>query len=601
LRQINRTNVQQLKVAWTYPTGEGAIFRFSPLVVNGVMYVLNGSHSIVALDAATGKEIWSHRTEGKLGDRGISYWESEDKSDRRLLYVNEGLLTALDARTGNIIASFGQNGHVDLRVGLHRDTTNVRPMQTDNPGRVFQNLIIMSLPAVNPDYRSNPGDVRAYDVKTGELRWTFHSVPEPGEFGADTWPASALADGGGVHDWSESSLDERRGIIYVPFGTARFDFYGGNRHGANLFANCLVALDARTGKRLWHFQTVHHDLWDYDLPPAPKLLTVRHDGRTVDVVAQASKQGFIYVFDRVSGRPLWPIEERPVPQTDAPGEQSWPTQPFPTAPPPFARQTFTEKDINPYLPEEEQKLLRDQLRNSRNEGVYTPPSLRGTIEMPGLNGGANWGSVAVDPTRGMMYVVSKELPAYMRLIHPKDIPPDTPPQAGTNRGYPGPPKPPTNVGPGFVAYDMPQLFILSMSTGLPAIGPPWSQLTAYDLNKGTILWQIPNGEIIGVPSRTGTPTGSHAPRGGPVATAGGLLFVATASDRKLRAYDVDNGKVLWQYDLPAASEGVPAVYELNGREYLVLPVGGPGFLPLKISQPPPGPSQYMAFALPSRQ
>jgi len=239
LRQINRTNVQQLKVAWTYPTGEGAIFRFSPLVVNGVMYVLNGSHSIVALDAATGKETWTHRNEGQVGDRGISYWESPDRSDRRLLYINEGRLTATDARTGNIIASFGQNGHVDLKVGLHRDTTNMRTLQTGNPGRVFENLIIISLPAASPDYRSNPGDVRAYDVRSGELKWTFHSVPEPGEFGADTWPASALADGGGVHDWSESSLDERRGIIYIPFGTARFDFYGGNRHGANLLPTAL--------------------------------------------------------------------------------------------------------------------------------------------------------------------------------------------------------------------------------------------------------------------------------------------------------------------------------------------------------------------------
>ncbi len=360
LKQINRSNVHQLQVAWTYPTGEGTLFRFGPLVVNGVMYVLTGSRSIVALDAATGKEIWTHRNEGRVGDRGMSYWESADKSDRRLLYLNEGLLTAIDARTGNIIASFGDNGHVDLKVGLNRDITKMQPLQTGNPGRVFENLIIMSLPAAGGlAYRANPGDVHAYDVRTGELKWTFHSVPGPGEFGADTWPESALANGGGVHNWNESTLDERRGIIYIPFGTARFDFYGGNRHGDNLFANSLVAIDARTGKRLWHFQTIHHDVWDYDLPAAPKLLTIRHDGRTVDVVAQPTKHGFVFVFDRVSGAPVWPIEERPVPQTDVPGEQTSKTQPFPTAPPPFARQSFTEQDINPYMPEAEQKVLRE--------------------------------------------------------------------------------------------------------------------------------------------------------------------------------------------------------------------------------------------------
>jgi quinoprotein glucose dehydrogenase len=474
----------------------------------------------------------------------------------------------------------------------------MQPLQTGNPGRVFENLIIMSLPAAGGlAYRSNPGDVHAYDVRTGELKWTFHSVPEVGEFGANTWPESALANGGGVHNWNESTLDERRGIIYIPFGTARFDFYGGNRHGDNLFANSLVALDARTGKRLWHFQTIHHDVWDYDLPAAPKLLTIRHNGRNVDAVAQPTKHGFVFVFDRVSGAPVWPIEERPVPQTDVPGEQTSKTQPFPTAPPPFARQSFTERDINSYLPEDEQKVLRDRLRNSRNEGLFTPPSLRGSIQMPGWNGGANWGSSAVNPVKGTMYVVSKEFPSYLKIYHPRDVPPAAP---GVTVAPPM--LPPLNAGPDFVAYHSPYEWMLSESNGLPLSGPPWSQLTAYDLNKGTILWQIPNGEVAGVPSRTGTPTGSQAARGGPVATAGGLLFVATASDRKLRAYDQDSGKVLWEYGLPAASEGVPAVYDVNGRQYVAIPVGGAGFMAIKVpGQPPPGPSQYMVFALPNRR
>lgn len=596
LKQINKSNVKQLQVAWTFPAGDGTI-RFDPVVIDGVMYVLTGSRSIVALDAATGKELWVHRNEGAVGDRGMSYWESSDRSDRRLLYLNAGFLTAIDARTGNVIAGFGDNGRVDMRVGLNRDVTAVRPLQTGNPGRVFENLIIMSLPAGGAAYISSPGDVHAYDVRTGELKWTFHSVPEKGEFGADTWPENALESGGGVHNWSELTIDERRGIAYIPFGTARYDFYGGNRHGANLFGNSLVALDARTGKRLWHYQVIHHDLWDYDLPGAPKLLTVRHDGRNVDVVAQPTKHGFVFVFDRATGAPLWPIEERPVPQTDAPGEKTWPTQPFPTAPPPFARQKFTEADINPYLPDDEQATLRELLRNSRNEGLFTPPSLKGTIELPGHNGGANWGSSAIDPTKGTMYVVSKEIPTYIKLIHPKDIPPAAPGRGGRGRG--GPPTPPPNVGPEFVAYDAPYDFMMSMTNGLSAIGPPWSRLTAYDLNKGTILWQIPNGEVSGIASRGATPTGSHAPRGGPVVTAGGLIFVTTSSDRKLRAYDQDNGKVLWEKDLPAASEGVPAVYEANGRQYLAISVGGAGLFPPRIpGHPLPGPGQYMVFALP---
>ena len=428
LDQINKSNVAKLEVAWTFPTGDMRTYRFNPIVVDGVMYVLARNLSVVALDAATGKEIWTHENQGAIGDRGMNYWESADRKDRRLLYVNAGFLTAIDAATGKTIESFGDKGKVDLRLGLNRDVTNVRPLQTGNPGRIFENLIIISLPAGGAQYISNPGDTHAYDVRTGKLVWTFHSVPEKGEFGADTWPEAALASGGGVHNWSELTVDEARGIAYIPFGTARFDFYGGNRIGNNLFGNSIVALDARTGKRLWHFQAVHHDLWDYDFPQAPKILTVRNDGRNVDIIAQASKQGLLYVFDRVTGKPLWPIEEKPVPQTDVPGEKTSPTQPIPTLPPPFARQSFTEKDINPYLTAEEQAALRENLKKWRNEGVFTPPSLQGSIEMPGHNGGANWGSSAINPAKGTFFIVSKELPTLMAIV-----PPGTP----TGRGRAG--------------------------------------------------------------------------------------------------------------------------------------------------------------------
>jgi quinoprotein glucose dehydrogenase len=538
-----------------------------------------------------------------------------------------GFLTAIDARTGRTVESFGEKGRVDVRIGLHRDLAGVRPLQTGNPGRIFENLIIISLPAGGAAYVSNPGDTHAYDVRTGKLVWTFHTVPEKGEFGADTWPDATLENGGGVHNWSELTVDEPRGIVYLPLGTARFDFYGGNRRGNNLFGNSVLALDARTGKRLWHFQTVHHDLWDYDLPQAPKLLTVRHDGRNVDILAQASKQGFLYVFDRVSGTPLWPIEERPVPQTDAPGEQTSPTQPIPTMPPPFARQSFAERDINPFLTPDEQAALREKLKTSRNEGVFTPPSLRGTIEMPGHNGGANWGSSAVDPSKGTMYIVSKELPTFIQLQLPgagragrggrasgalgggapgggAGAPAIGGPEAARGGAPAAPPPAPPGAGPGFVAYNAPYDFLNQFANGMSAIGPPWSQLTAYDLNTGKILWQVPDGDTPGLSGVDPARTGSYAPRGGVAVTGGGLLFVGTSSDRKLRAYDQDTGRVLWSREVPSAVEGVPAVYEVDGREYVAVCVaGGAGLFAPRggVGLPtPPGAGQYMVFALPKR-
>jgi quinoprotein glucose dehydrogenase len=595
LKEIDKTNVGRLTVAWTYPSDEA--YLFNPLIVNGTMYVLAKKRLIVALDAVTGQEKWVHPNEGAVGARGMSYWRSADGSEERLLYVNAGSLTAIDAKTGNTIESFGDHGRVDLRVGLEMDLDNVRLQPTSNPGRVFQDLIIMSLPAGGAGYASSPADIHAYNVRTGALTWVFHTVPHAGEPGAETWPAAGLGKYGGVHNWSESTVDLETGTIYIPTGTARYDFYGANRVGNNLYGNSLLALDARSGKLLWYFQAIHHDLWDYDFPTAPKLLTVQHDGATVPIVAQPSKQGFVYVFNRITGAPLWPIEERPVPQTDVPGEKSSPTQPFPTAPPPFARQSFTEKDINPYISEEDQAKVRELLKNSRNEGLYTPPSLQGTIQMPGHNGGANWGSSAVDPRNGRLFVVSKELPVYDKLRAPESV--AGPGGAAGGGGPPGgnrpPPLPPPNAGEGFIPYVAPVDFMIQPSTGLSAIGPPWSQITAYDLNKGTILWQIPDGEVSKLAPTTGT--GSHAPRGGPVATGGGLLFVGTSSDRTFRAYDSDTGKVLWSRELPAAQEGVPAVYSAGGREYVAVAVGGNGLFSQNLKQPEPGPAQYIVFAL----
>src|SRR2546426_11776434 len=396
LDQINKSNVSQLDVAWTFPVTGTVIFN--PLVVGRVMYLQASGSTLVAVDAATGKEIWRRQAQGPVGARGMNYWESRDRADRRLLFIAGGYLTAINAQSGDLIAGFGDNGRVDLRIALQRQAA--QPLHTGNPGRIFEGTMIVSLPAQGASYDATPADVQAYDVRTGRIQWVFHSIPHPGEFGYDTWPLEAFKKSGGVHNGSESTVDERRGIAFISFGSPRFDFYGGDRPGNNLFGNSLVALDARTGTRIWHYQLVHHDLWDYDLPQAPKLLTIRQNGRTIDVVAQATKHGFLFVFERETGRPIWPIEERPVPRSDVPGEHASPTQPFATKPAPFARQTFAEKDINPYLPAAEREALVQRFKSLRNDGLFTPPSFEGSISMPGHNGGGNCATRPADAHRG---------------------------------------------------------------------------------------------------------------------------------------------------------------------------------------------------------
>ena len=569
LRQINRSNVGRLDIAWTYPIGDGMKYSFNPVMVDGVLYVLAKKNSIVALDAATGKEIWTYAPDPPaaiITNRGINYWASKDRTDRRLLFCANHALQAVDARTGKPILSFGTGGRVDLKEGLGRDPKLLTLVQSTTPGRVFENLLILGS-ATNQGYGSGPGDIRAFDVRTGKLVWTFHTIPHPGEFGYETWPPDAWKTVGGANVWGEFSLDEVRGIVYAPTASAKYNFYGADRKGSNLFADSLLALDARTGKRLWHFQMVHHDIWDYDDATAPKLLTVRHDGKTIDAVAQLSKQGFVWVFDRVSGAPLWPIEERPVPRTDMPGEETWPTQPFPTKPPPFARQKFTADDLNPYMDPQDRARFRDEVLSARNEGLFTPPGLRPTIQMPGNNGGANWGGAAVEPANGMLFVVSKDLPAILKLV----------PDASGTRYTSG-------------------FNLVTASNGLSPISPPWSSLTAYDLNEGTIKWKIALGEVPDLAAKGVKDTGSHYPKVGPVVTAGGLLFAGTR-DRTVRAFDVDTGKSLWQREVDAALEGIPAVYEVGGREFIVFCASAQAGLTPATQKRISG--AYVAFALPA--
>jgi quinoprotein glucose dehydrogenase len=576
LAQIHRSNVSQLEVAWTFSTGDNNKYFFNPIVVDSVMYVLARNNSIVALDAATGKEIWTHTDPATtiITSRGINYWESKNRSDRRLLFSSNHALRAIDARTGRPILSFGNGGRVDLKEGLDRDPKTIRLVQSTTPGRVFEDLLILGS-ATNQGYGSAPGDIRAFDVRTGKLVWTFHTIPRPGEFGYDTWPQDAWKRVGGANVWGEFSVDEKRAIVFAPTASAKYNFYGADRNGANLFSDCLLALDARTGKRLWHFQMVHHDIWDYDDATAPKLLTVRHEGKPVDIVAQVSKQGFVWVFHRETGQPLWPIEERPVPKSDMPGEVTWPTQPFPLKPPPFARQKFTADDLSPFLSPEDRARFRDAILSARNEGLFTPPGQQDTIQMPGNNGGANWGGAAVDPLKGALYVVSKDLPAMLKLAkNPED---DKALAASAGERY--------YTGFGFMIA----------SDGLSPIAPPWSSLTAYDLNEGTIRWKIPLGEVPELAAKGFANTGSHYPKVGPVVTAGGLIFTGTR-DRKVRALDAENGKTLWEHQLDTALEGMPAVYEVAGRQYVVFcasaQVGLTPATQVKIA------GAYVAFALP---
>jgi quinoprotein glucose dehydrogenase len=686
LTQINKSNVGDLQLAWFFPAGSNnSEFGFNPIAVDNVMYVLGKNDAITAVDVTTGQPVWVHEigTDLMIG-RGINYWETQDRSDRRLIYNADNCIRELDARTGKEITAFGDNGCVDLRQGLGRDPKSINLIQSFTPGRVFEDLIIVGS-ATGEEYGSPPGDIRAYKVRTGQRAWIFHTVPHPGEPGYETWPPDAWTYVGGTNTWGELSVDAKRGIVYAPTGAPTYDFYGADRKGANLFSDCLLALNARTGKYLWHFQFVHHDLWDYDAATAPKLITVHRNGQVIDAVAQATKQGFLFVFDRVSGKSIWPIEERPVPKSDVPGEQSWPTQPFPTAPPPFARQKFTADDINPYITDpQERDRLRDTIFNARNEGLFTPPALRDTVQMPGNGGGANWGGAAVDLSTGTLYVESKDAPTLLRLeakppklnlselgspvqqgkvvyalnckaCHGEDLsghPPLVPSLLGAIQRFGadhirrvlkrGAPPMPSFASLSAAEVDALMVFLadpeagqrskmvlawrtsggedvkagsgpkrywsgygyLISSDGLPDITPPWTTLTAYELNQGTIRWQVPLGEMSVLAARGIRNLGSRM-RGGVVVTAGGIIFAGTQGDRKLRAYDKDTGMVLWEKELPARPNGVPAVFEVAGREYVVICATETQPSPTEPAKSAAVPANataqgYYVFALPAR-
>ena len=668
LKQINKTNVNQLRIAWTFHTGDvwggQSQIQCNAIVVDGILYGTSPKIKVFALNAATGELIWEFDPTADMHfglnvNRGVTYWESGN--DKRILFTVGSLLIAINAETGEPVKSFGAQGVVSLKMGLGKRALDLYVVST-TPGVVYKDLMIIGT-RVSEGPDAAPGHIRAYDVKTGKVAWIFHTIPRPGEHGYETWPENAHKKIGGANAWAGMSLDEMRGIVYVPTGSASFDFWGGNRKGKNLFGNSIIALNAATGERIWHYQTIHHDLWDRDLPAPPNLVTVEHRGIKISAVAQITKSGFVFLLDRDTGEPLFEVAERPVKQSDLQGEQAWPNQPFPLKPPPFARQTFREKDIT-NISQEAHHYVKSIWQQTRSGEQFIPPSTEGTMIFPGFDGGGEWGGASFDPHSGVLYVNSNEMPWILTMV---DLLDDTSAQVGAisvttvgkriykrncaichgqeRQGNVTGNYPPLvgletklsneeivaviNNGKGFMPSfrqisqrkkDALLAFLLDQQDasdfdligldlddygipyshtgynrfldqeGYPAVKPPWGTLNAIDLNRGEILWQVPLGEFEELTQR-GIPKTGTENYGGPVATGGGLIFIGATKDEYFRAFDKNTGEELWQYKLPSGGYATPSVYEVDGRQFVVIACGG-GKMGTK-----PG-DTYVAFSLP---
>lgn len=666
LKQITRKNVAKLEMAWTYQAGDArgnrSQIQCNPLIVDGVLYGTSPQLKLLALNAATGREIWrfdpfaGQTNLSALGvNRGVVLWGRG--SERRILFAAGQDLLAIDAQSGKPVAGFGTDGKVDLREGLGRPAKTLFVL-ANTPGAVVGDLLILGTRVNEGPGPSAPGFIRAYDVRTGKIAWTFRTIPQPGEPGYETWPPDAWKYSGGANCWTGMAVDEKRGLVFCPTGSATFDFWGGDRIGANLYANCLLALDARTGRRVWHYQFVHHDLWDRDLPAPPNLVTIRREGKAIDAVAQTTKSGHVFLFNRETGQPLFPIQERPVPPSTLQGESAWGTQPLPMIPDPFSRQVFSE-DLVTDLSPKSRELVLERFRKVKPHQPFAPPSTEGTIIFPGFDGGAEWGGAAVDPRQGILYVNGNEMPWILTMVEtkPKDggvlssgkqlfnqicaachglnregdpsraIPPlgnlaaklkkaDIVNLLGTGRG----------VMPAFTFLSEAQRETLadhllgddrmtgSPATsddavldspythtgynrfldpdGYPAVKPPWGTLNAIDLNNGKYLWRVTLGEFPELTARGIPPTGTEN-YGGPVVTAGGVIFIAASKDEMIRAFDQETGKVLWQAKLTAGGYATPSTYSVEGRQYVVIACGG-GKMGTKSGD------AYVAFALPKK-
>jgi quinoprotein glucose dehydrogenase len=656
LAQINRTNVKQLTVAWSFDSHEEGGLQTSPIVADGILYGITPTEKIFALDAATGKLLWKFDAgiKGTQPDRGLAYWEDRNGKgkvkDKRILVGVMNFVYALNAVTGRPVVGFGNHGRIDLRENLDRLPAASQSVYLTSPGIVYKDLLIVG--GRNPEtHPAPPGYVRAFDVRTGKLRWSFHTIPRPGEFGYETWPRDAWKTSGAANNWAGMALDPKRGVVYVPTGSAVSDFYGGDRVGDDLFANCLIALKAETGERIWHFQGVRHDIWDRDFPSAPVLLTVKRDGKDIDAVAQTTKQGFVYLFDRANGIPLFPIEYHKYPASTVEGEVAATEQPLPTLPAPYARQLLTEDLLTNRTPEVRQWAL-EKFRKFRSEGQFIPLSVgKDTVIFPGYDGGAEWGGPAVDPETGIIYVNANDV-AWTGALAPNTGENSAQGiylnQCGVCHGEKmmgSPPTIPSLVGvgdrlapqqiastikngkgrmPGFPNLSDDQMFALVTyltsgeskeltsgeppptslkyrftgyhkfldPEGYPAVLPPWGTLNAINLNTGEYAWKIPLGEYPDLAAKGQNNTGTEN-YGGPIVTAGGLVFIgATNFDKKFRAFDKSTGELLWETKLPFAGNATPVTYEVNGHQFVVIAAGG-GKDPKSSSG-----GVYVAFALP---
>ena len=651
LSQINRSNVKELSVAWTFDTHEEGGLQTSPIVVDGVLYGISPTQKVFALDGATGTLVWQFDShiKGTQPDRGLAYWT--DRKSKRIFVGVLNYLYCLDAKTGEPLHDFGDRGRIDLRDGLERQPATAQSVYLTSPGVIYKNLIIVG--GRNPEtLPAPPGTIRAFDVYSGKLRWAFHTIPHPGEAGYETWPKDAWKYAGAANNWTGMTVDARHGIVYVPTGSAAMDFYGANRVGNNLFADCLLALNAETGERIWHFQSVHHDIWDRDFPAPPVLLTLQRDGNGIEAVAQTSKQGFVYLFNRASGKPLFPLESRKYLASDVPGEIASTEQSLPAKPIPYARQQLTEELLTTRTPEVHQWAL-EHFRKFRNQGQFLPFAVgKDTVVFPGFDGGAEWGGAAVDPESQIIYINSNDLawtgalaeatpgsdpksiylsqcamchgktrngsppaiPSLMRLnerLSSKQIAATIRNGKGRMPGFPnfddaqldglveylisGENKELESVGPSApdMKYYMTGYHRFLDPDGYPAVAPPWGTLNAINLNTGEYVWKVPLGEYPELTAKGLKDTGTEN-YGGPIVTAGGLLFIgATNFDKKFRAFDKATGELLWTASLPFSGNATPITYQVDGRQFIVIAAGGGKDLKSKSG------GVYVAFALPN--
>lgn len=648
LSQINIRNVEQLDTAWVFrprdamPGARYGKYECNPIVVDGIMYLTSARRWLYALDALTGEKIWSFDPfDGERGGgmcRGVTYWRHQE--DRRILFTAGNYLFAINANNGQPISDFGEAGKVNLN--FHQGESGEAWVVPTSPGIVYNNLLILGS-EVSEMHGAAPGHIRAFDIKTGGVAWIFHTIPQPGEIGYDTWPSDAWKYVGGANNWGGMSLDIRRGIVYAPLGSPTYDFYGADRKGKNLFGNSLVALEAATGRLIWYFQTTHHDLWDYDLPAPPSLVSVERDGRNIDAVVLTTKTGFLFVFDRETGEPLFPVEERPVPPSRIPGEEAWPTQPFPLNPAPYARQSMSPGDLNVFSPGANDSL-RLQFQKLRFEGLYTPPDTSGTLMIPGTRGGSEWGGAAYDPESGIVYLNANESPEiatiqkvkaggpvenrtvnelgeifynnYCASCHGTDRQGTTPlgpplkdlknrmsEEEALNRITFGSGRMPAfrklvqgkeeeiiaflyqkkkseisnknrqNTDTSSRYLNLTAYSHFRDQKGRPAIKPPWGTLNALDISSGEYLWRIPlgNREDLQLPGAPPTGTLNY---GGPLVTAGGLVFIGAAGDGKFRAFDKTTGALIWETQLPGNGYATPSTYMIDGRQYISIGVSG---------------------------